>query len=56
MKDQIISEIAIYISFILTIIIIVFFVYGFITGNWFFISSDNTIDNCIPNYMGGCDF
>ena len=52
MKDQIISEIAIYIFWILTITIIVFFLFGFITGNWFFISGDG---ECIPNYMGGCD-
>lgn len=55
MKDQIISEIAIYISWIFFVVVVLFFVYGFFTGDFFFIGGGGTVDDCVPNYMGGCD-
>ena len=55
MKDEKISGIAIYISWIFFIVVVLLLVYGFFTGDLFFISGGGTADDCVPNYMGGCD-
>lgn len=50
-----ISQIAILLSHIFFIVIVLFLVYAFFTGDLFFIGGGGTADDCVPNYMGGCD-
>ena len=56
MKEQIISEIAIYLSWIFFIVVALLLIYAFFTGDVPFISGGGTADDCVPNPIwGGCD-
>ena len=55
MKDEKINEIVIYISWIFFIVVVLLLIYAFFTGEVPFISGGGTVDDCVPNYMGGCD-